>query len=79
MPRLTSGPKYLPYTHEKANDKSDFVKCQVCGSLATHHHKGNHFCVEHARDYAKRAKWRKVLFWLTPSGAIIKDDLLEAI
>ena len=55
------------------------IKCQVCGDTATHHHSGNHFCVKHARGYAQKAKWRSILFWNTPKGAVIKNGIAEAI
>jgi len=46
------------------------IKCQVCGKTATHHHSGNHFCINHARDYARRTKWKRIMFWSTPNGAM---------
>ena len=43
------------------------IKCK-CGGLATHHHSGNHFCVDCARDYAQRHKRKNLLFAYTPNG-----------
>lgn len=57
---------------------SQKIKCQVCDEIATYHHNGNHFCVLDARKYALKARWKRVLFWHTPKGAIIKDGIVEA-
>lgn len=66
-------------TETTLNNTHEAIKCQICGEIATHHHSGNHFCEQHAREYAKRAKWRRVLFWTTPQGAVEINGILEAI
>lgn len=58
---------------------SKIIKCQVCDKVATHHHSGNHFCEAHARNYAQKSKWRRIIFWSTPRGAVMVDGILEAI
>jgi len=60
------------------------IECQVCGDIATHHHSGNHFCGEHAKVYAQSSKWKRVLFWYTPKGAVKTElgkrhEYLEAL
>ena len=41
-----------------------------CGKLATHHHRGRHYCEECAKIHSVNCK-RRVMFWFTPNGAKI--------
>ena len=53
----------------------DLVHCK-CGKIATHHHRGRHYCEEHARVHASNCR-RSCNFWYTPEGAKVEVDVFS--